>query len=41
MSGDRTRRFNRLAELRQRELDKEAAAQNATPEAQAHLGRFA
>jgi flagellar export protein FliJ len=26
MSGDRTRRFNRLAELRQRELDKEAAA---------------
>jgi len=25
MSGDRTRRFNRLADLRQRELDKEAA----------------
>jgi flagellar export protein FliJ len=26
MSGDRARRFNRLAELRQRELDREAAA---------------
>src|ERR1700722_11757291 len=25
MSGDRARRFNRLAELRQRELDREAA----------------